>query len=299
LKIKIFNGLLIVDILTALLILTIIFIPSGILRIVLGIPFLLFFPGYAVVSALFINKEDMDKLESVAISMAMSIALVALIGFGLNYTSWGIRLEPVLYSTAALIAAMSIIAFIRRSISSKGIKLTGEFNLALPVRSLSPFNKYLSLTLVIFILGALGMLGYTISENKAAERFTEFYMLGFYGKAQDYPLEFVMANRQITYIRYGNNTYDITNPWGKVTLGIVNHEQQIVTYSVKIKVDNELVDTDSAGKIELKPGEKWEQEIKFTPQHTGDNQKLEFLLFKDSDPTVESLQLWINVKAAE
>ena len=53
------NGLLIINILTIILILAIIFIPSSIVRIILGLPFLSFFPGYTLVAALFISKEEM------------------------------------------------------------------------------------------------------------------------------------------------------------------------------------------------------------------------------------------------
>jgi uncharacterized membrane protein len=51
--------------------------------------------------------------------------------------------------------------------------------------------------------------------------------------------------------------------------------------------------------IELKQGEKWEQSIGFIPQHIGDNQKVEFLLYLDNSQVPEdTLQLLINAKAA-
>jgi uncharacterized membrane protein len=306
LKIKIINGLLIVDILTVLLVLAIIFLPSSVIRIILGIPFFLFFPGYSLVAALFVNKENMDNLEKVAISVAMSIATVALIGFGLNYSAWGIKLEPVLYSIAVFIIVMSIIAFIRRAFSPRGNKLTVDFKFTLPGWQTGAFDRYLSITLVVCILGALGILGYTISGHKAAEKFTEFYVLGFHGKAQDYPTEFIIDNHRISSVRYGTNIYDIANEYGKVTLGIVNHEQQKESYSLKLQLDGEPVEINfedardnQSVPIELQSGEKWEQVIRFIPQHTGDKQKLELLLFKGSNPSaVDNLHLWINVKPA-
>ena len=100
-KLKTLNGILIIDILSVLLILSVVFIPSTVARVILGLPFLLFFPGYTLVAALFVKKEGMDNIERVALSCGMSIAITALIGFGLNYTPWGIRLEPVLYSLTA------------------------------------------------------------------------------------------------------------------------------------------------------------------------------------------------------
>ena len=42
---------------------------------------------------------------------------------------------------------------------------------------------------------------------------------------------------------------------------------------------------------------KWEQEVSFSPSKTGDNQKVEFLLYKGGElaPSQE-LHLWIEVK---
>ena len=74
------------------LVASIILFPSNILRIILGIPFLLFFPGYALAAALFTKGRGMDAVERVALSFGLSIAVVPLIGLILKYTPWGIRL---------------------------------------------------------------------------------------------------------------------------------------------------------------------------------------------------------------
>ena len=73
------------------------------LRVVLGLPFILFFPGWVTVSALFPEKRGLDFLERVAISFGLSIAIVPLLGLALNYTWYanpklGIRLWTVLPS---------------------------------------------------------------------------------------------------------------------------------------------------------------------------------------------------------
>jgi uncharacterized membrane protein len=52
-KIRFFNSIITIEILTIILVLAITFIPSSPLRIVIGLPFILFFPGYTLVSALF------------------------------------------------------------------------------------------------------------------------------------------------------------------------------------------------------------------------------------------------------
>ena len=53
-------------------------------RIVLGLPFVLFFPGYTFVAALFPRKDDLDAIERVALSLGLSIAVVPLVGLALN-----------------------------------------------------------------------------------------------------------------------------------------------------------------------------------------------------------------------
>lgn len=43
------------------------------------------------------------------------------------------------------------------------------------------------------ILGAIGTLAYVIITPKAGERFTEFYILGLEGKADNYPDELTVG----------------------------------------------------------------------------------------------------------
>ena len=67
-------------------------------RIPLGLVMVLFVPGYTLIAALFPKKADLEGIERTALAFGLSIAVVPLIGLGLNYTPWGIRLEPVLFS---------------------------------------------------------------------------------------------------------------------------------------------------------------------------------------------------------
>ncbi len=304
-KIKVLNGLIIIDVLTILFIAITVFIPSGILHIILGIPFISFFPGYTLVTVLFSKREELSGIEWVALSLVMSIAVVGLIGLGLNYTAWGIRLRPVLYSISAFIIVMSTVALFIRAKLHKQTKLTVELKLRLSSLEGS-FLKPLNIILIVCILSALGVLGYIATTTNISEKYTEFYILGFYGKAQDYPLEFNLQSNHVTRVNYGG-IYDTTDNLGNVTLGVVNHEQRQIVYSIIIKIDGEQVNINypgqsinQIGQVTLDQGEKWEQEIGFAPQHTGVNQKVEFLLYKEGDSSPEeSLNIWINVKEVQ
>jgi hypothetical protein len=84
------------------------------LRYVLGGVFVLFLPGFMLVSALYPRGEELDSLERIALSIGLSLAIVPLIGLALNYTPWGIRLEPIMVSMALFVEAMAAVVIVRR-----------------------------------------------------------------------------------------------------------------------------------------------------------------------------------------
>jgi uncharacterized membrane protein len=86
------------------------------LRIIFALPVVLFIPGYALIAALFPGKEEIDTLERVALSFGLSIAVVPLIGLALNYTPWGIRLDPIVLSLSIFTVMMVLVAHYRRAL---------------------------------------------------------------------------------------------------------------------------------------------------------------------------------------
>ena len=275
-KIKIQNELIIIDFLVLVLILGVTFIPSSAIRIVLGLPFLLFFPGYTLIATLFPKKTGMDGIERIALSFGMSIAVVPLIGLLLNYTSWGIRLVPVLYSVSLFIFTTSVIAWFRRRRISEQERFVIEFETKNLGWSGSKLDKALSLILAISILGTIGVLIFVFAFPKVGEKFSEFYILGLNGKAADYPKELKVDGT------------------AKVIVGIVNHEQKTVSYWIEIRI-NDIKDNE-AGPVVLDNEGKWEQTISFTPDTAGENQQVEFLLYKDGGTQYYlETHLWIDV----
>ncbi len=303
-KVRILNWVIIVDILSFVLVLSIILIPYTAARVIFGLPFLLFFPGYTLVSAVFAGRH-MDWVERFALSVGMSVAVVGMIGFGLNYTSWGISLDPVLYCIAAFILVTSAVALIRRAGSQSG-RFSTQVSIRLPGWGGTPLGKALTIAVVVAMFGALSVLGYTVASPKIGEKFTEFYILGINGRAQDYPTEFTLEDQKVTAVAYGNTSVATAAAFGTVTVGIVNHEQHSVVYSFRLTIDGEPANIDFDGKsissvdnIELGQGDKWENAIGIIPTHAGSNQKVEILLFSGSETAPEnSLHLWIDVIGA-
>lgn len=138
-------------------------------------------------------------------------------------------------------------------------------------------GKVLSIILILAILGAVGMLGYIIATPNMGERFTDFYILGLSGKAEDYPRQISLGEK------------------GEVIIGITNHEHGTMNYWVEVKIGG--VSDNQSGLIEMAHEEKWEEIVSFTPDREGDNQKVEFLLYKNerSKPYLK-LHLWVDVK---
>ncbi len=300
LKIKIPNGILVVELLTVALFIVVYFTPVDSLRVILGVPFLLLFPGYTLATVLFPYKEGMRMIERWTISVGMSIVLVALIGLGLNYTPQGVSLDSVLLAAAAFIMVMSVVAIVR----NRSARLMTEYRLSLPGRQEALFGRLLTLVFIITLTSAAGVLVYTMAVPRIGESFTEFYLLGLDRKAEIYPTEFTMQNGQVTGVTYSDREPAVTGTEGKVTLGVVNQEQKTAAYFITVLIDGEPVNIKYAGQslakigpLVLQQDEKWEQEISFAPTHSGDNQKVEFQLYRDDGSSpVHTLTLWIGVK---
>jgi len=277
LRFKIGNGLIPLNLLTWALIAIILFLPHHILRFVLGIPFLLFIPGYSLTTAFFTKKEGISGIERVVLSFGLSIAIVPLMVLILNYTPSGIRLEPILYLVASFILITSIIAWLRQRRLAELERFTIQFRMAIPSLGKGIWDKVLSIMLVIIFLGALVTIGYVIATPKVAETFTEFYLLGPEGEAANYPEELMVGGE------------------GRVTVGIINHEGREVRYRVEIVIGNKK--SVEVGPIALSDEQKWEGDVSIVPEVAGENRKVEFLLYIDGEvkPFLEPLYLSVDV----
>lgn len=257
------------------------------MRTVLGLPMVLFLPGYALIAALFPKKDDLDGIERVALSFGLSIAVVPLIGLGLNYTPWGIRLIPILFSLSFFTVSMCAVAVIRRRTIHEGEEFSVPFMSTylsareeLTKKPDNQLDRILSIILVLSILASVVTLAYVVVTPKEGEKFTEFYILGMDGMADGYPTNFTLGQS------------------GNVVVGVVNHEYDVKNYSIGLFLNNgsSSVVFDHLS-VMLDHNETWEQELMFTPESVGEDMKLQFLLYMNENTTVpyRDLHLWIDV----
>lgn len=300
------------------------------LRVLFGLPFILFIPGYALIAALFpeasegsiedvsadeatdqtLETEDrdgIDGIERVALSFGLSIAVVPLIGLILNFTPFGIRLIPILVSVAGFSLAMTALAAHRRW------ELPEDERFEVPYRAWlaatrdeftnpdSQADQVLNVLLVLSIVLAVASVGYAVAVPKQGESFTEFYILtqGDDGGlvADNYPTEFTVGE---------------TRP---LTVGIGNREHQDMEYTIVIQLQDVHIQNNSTTVLEqtelhrlstpVAANETWHRQVNITPSMTGDRLRLILLLYIEApppQPTVENsyreTHLWINVSAA-
>ena len=277
-KIRLQNVLLLLNLLAILLIIIITFTPSNPWRLVLGLPIVLFFSGWTLLAAVFPRRDTLDTIERVALSFALSIVVVPLIGFILNYTALGIKLYPVLVSITIFVLITSAVAWYRWRRLGEVNRLTLSWNMRLISWSGQSFvDRILLVILVASVLGAIGTLSYIIAEPRIGEKFTEFYILGQAGKAAGYPNELTVGDE------------------ATVTVRIINREHETVSYRLEVIVDG--VRSNEISPLVLEHDEVWEDKITFTPGTAGNNQKVELFLYKngESEPYLRPLYLEINV----
>jgi uncharacterized membrane protein len=267
----------------------------------------LFIPGYALIAALFPGKGDLDGIERLALSFGLSIAVVPLIGLALNFTPFGIRLDPILASLVLFTIAMAVVAQYRRSVLPRDQRfsvplaaIAGSVREEVLPREASRADRLLSIALACAIFLAVAATIYVIVVPKEGEHFTEFYILGPGGKAADYPSQFRTGEEQ------------------EVLVGIGNHEYRAIPYAVEVFLANVTFDpatnTSSVGTVERI--DRWiaevpdnttvERRFRFTVNDPRFN-RIEFLLWNETvagdeisgadrvNASYRDLHLWIDV----
>ncbi len=277
-------------IMSLLLILVIYALPESVVRVVVGLPFILFFPGYAALSVLFPEAKDLEIIERVALSFGLSIAISPLVGFGLNYTPFGIRLAPILFSLAALNVALSAGGLYRRELAEAPYlpfdpQATWDRYLA-QFRAEKGLDRVLTVILVISILSSVIALVYVVAVPRQGESFTEFYILGPGGNATGYPRNLTVGEEASVIIGIANHehrTVEYTVELWLVNMSFVDNVTQVhqMLYFDAFTVTLDHTDVDLEG--EWRP--QWELPYDFNVSVEGEF-KLWFLLYKDESPSL-------------
>ena len=255
------------------------------IRFALGIALVLLLPGYALLIALFPGRSEMGVTERSAYSVVFSIIVVPMIGFALNFSSWGIRLDDMVISVTAFILLCSLVAILRRRKLPADERINGGRRLSNVLLSLFPASDkrtdtVLTFLVVLSVLVVAGTAAYFVFMPKTGEQFTEFYILGMDGKAANYSTNYTLGDEK------------------PIIVGITNHERRDMTYDLAITLSNDTANsTLHTDRILLADNRTWENVVSLKPDLTGSRIKMEFKLYKYANTTspYRDLYLWVNV----
>jgi uncharacterized membrane protein len=254
----------------------------ALLRILLGIPFVLLATGFALQAALFPHHGDLDPLTRAAFSFGLSIAATPILLIALTWMGFGMQFEIIVISLGLLIAACALVYVLRRR-GSPEEEHTGAGARA-DIRawwgSQDRFSRWILRILgVAIIIAAIS--GILVAQEAPAEPYTEFYLLDSQGLSMDYPRE-VMAGASII-----------------IGLGIANHEEEQNLYRIiAVAEEDEVLATSNV--ISLADGETWQGNVTIILGQAGEGQKVEFLLERIGAPwPYRKLRIWMDVYPAD
>jgi uncharacterized membrane protein len=254
------------------------FLPDSLARQILGLIFVLFLPGYAATAALFPENEQIDAIERVALSFGLSIAIVPLIGLALNFTPFGIRLDPILASVSAFIIMAALVGWYRR------MRLPMDERFAI-------------------VIDFVVVLAWAVTTPREGESFTQLAILGPDGMATDYPRNLTVGEDARVLISVKSYEHEPMNYTIVLVLTTVSD------YNFTIGQDS--IDWNDTHQLEPYVGiaqnftlehlEYYNQTFDFDVTTEGE-WKLQFLLYIDgqgfTQDSYREVHLWLNVVVA-
>jgi uncharacterized membrane protein len=304
------------------------------IRILVGLVFVLFVPGYAFVAALFpeagepptssmdapadadpaseveadpsVRDRGIDGIERVALSFGLSIAIVPLVGLVLNFTPFGIRLVPILFSLSLFTTTTTAIAAVRRWELPEDERFRvphDEWIQAGKAELFDPESRTdaaLNVALAIAVVLAVSSVAYAVAVPQQGERFSEFYILteGDDGElvADGYPAEFTVGEPEPLHVGIGNNEHE------SVEYTIVVQVQEIQGEGNESRVVDRVEVDRWSTPVEHNGTRIQQRNITVSDELTGDELRLTLLLYTDdppAQPTRENayrdLHLWVTV----
>lgn len=297
------------------------------LRFVVGVPFVLFLPGYALVSALFPADTDseqpttetdttlpgrvsahaeLDGPERAALAFATSIAVTPMLGVGLSLTPWGLQPSTVVGAIAGFtLGAVAVAAHRRRA-------LPADDQFSVPYRTwLSTGRERLFQTdsrretlLTVAVAGSLllavGSLSVAVAMPPDGEQFSELYIQTENADGElvtdGYPQTLVAGEPEQLVVGIENEEGEQTEYTVVVEMhAVTEHEEH------QLRVDDrEQLDT---LETTLDDGETWQEAHTVEPTLTGEDLRLTYLLYRGeppAEPTEEtayrSVHLWVTVE---
>ena len=208
-------------------------LPLGPVRVAVGMPLVVALPGYALLRAIFLYPP-FGRAAWLVSSMATSLALVALSGFVLDWTPWGLQSATWAIWLGSITLAALAVAWYRRAGAARATQQDDGAVVApaaLPPVQLSR-RQYVVIGAAATVSVAAFAVAYIGYRAAPTPGFTQFWLL---------PVDAV-----------------------RVRLGMRNEEGVPSSFTLRLQADGELVR--EWAMVPLAPGETWEMLVTLPPE---------------------------------
>jgi uncharacterized membrane protein len=249
---------------------------STVMHRLVSLPGMLFCPGYLLFAALYPRRDQLDATARLVGSMAASVAIVVLLGLGLNLTPLGI--DAGIFSGALLMVSvlMAAIAYYRRLWSPEQNDQALE-SLASPTASRHGARK-------VLLIGAVGM----------AIPLAVFYYVALFPPQQE-----VAPTTQFYMEPVDRGFEELSSPADgeqsiTVKLGVVNLENQHLQYAIYRYIDGEP--DQRVAVVDLESGEVWEMPYTFSAPLNANARQVVFSLVRTDGAATpyRTVYLWLG-----
>lgn len=307
------------------------------IRIVAGMLFVLFVPGYALVAALFPEAGDspteertgkgtlaesdpdsqtsrlgsttdhrrIDIFERLALSVALSVSVVSVLALV-------VTLSSVSFGAMSIFLAINIFVIFCTAVASlRRMTLPVDRRFSVPIETWIAENRtfsfdsrgemLLNIVLGASIIFAVGTLGFAVLSPPDGETFSEFYVL-----SEDADGELVAAEYP--------DSFTPGEP-EQLHIGIENQEQEHAEYEVVVqlqRIEGLPTDENVTQRVEIdrfatalahNETQIIERDLTVTDTLTGEDLRLEFLLYRDSPPeeptgdtAYRNIHIWVDIQ---
>jgi uncharacterized membrane protein len=275
------------------------------LRILFGLIFVLFTPGYALVAALFPqtdlpgDRRTIDHLERIALSFGTSLAVTAIAGLLVRITVGTSLIVNLLVLCGFTLGCVLVAARKRSRLPEEEQFSVDPGKLTARIRGLVDSDDVvLNALVVLCVVLAAGTVLVAITVPIQGETFTEFYLLNETENgsltATDYPST-LEANRNYSF-----------------TVGVSNHEDEPTNYTIVVLLQRigtagnttAIIEQERLDQLEMTlPAEETRlSSHQISPTMTGRRLRLVYLLYRGSPPSRPGIEnsyrttnLWVTV----
>ena len=302
------------------------FAPGSPSQILVGLPLLFVLPGYALVAALFparpsrtdtsridgeriadaviagrvgrLHQRGVDGVERLVLSVGLSAVILPFVGLVLSVVPNGLSTQTVLSSLTGFVVVATVLAAVRRARLPEDQRFTVSIRAAVgtataDVVGVTRSETAVNVVLAASVVAAAAALGFAVAAPQSGGGYTDFHLL-----TESESGELVAAN-------YPDSLGPEATP---IVVGVENQEGATQRYTVVVQLQRVADDGSVTERTRLttftptvEPGTEWTTRHQPTPETSGRDLRLTYLLYKGDAPATPTrknayreVYIWVN-----